>query len=374
MSSRSTLGWVALVLGVVAVGMLVVAPSPQNNRALDPTATGPAGARGVVLLVEELGGEVAVRPAVPDDADTALLLFDTMDEDARADLRGWVRRGGVLVVADLGSPLAELDADACPAAVGDVDVLRFSPNTAVQRGADCFEGTVSSRSIGDGHVVTVSTAAPFINELLDQDDNAVLAAALLVPTGRETMVFVHGGVGGGDQRLLDLLGPGVAQGLVQAGVALVVYVLWRARRLGRPITERRPVRVAGSELVAAVGRLLAARQRPGDAAATIRQDLVRDLERRTGTGAGAPDAVVAAVATRTGLDPAWVTGVLFTRPVAGDGDLVDLTADLDRIRRLALDAGAPADAATAARPADPTPDPEPADPEPADPEPQGALP
>jgi hypothetical protein len=99
--------------------------------------------------------------------------------------------------------------------------------------------------------------------------------------------------------------------------------------------------VAGSELVAAVGRLLGARRQPGDAAATVRAELVRDLQRRTGVAPdGVADPLVAAVAARTNLEPAWVMEVLVTRPVTSDADLVVLLGDLDRIRALALEPSA----------------------------------
>jgi hypothetical protein len=344
MSSRSGLGWLALVLGVLVVGMLVVAPAPQSNRPLDPTAAGAAGAKGVVLLLEELGGDVTVRTRPPSSADTALLLVDQMDDEARDELLDWVRGGGVLVVADQFSPLSELAAEgACPDAIADVEVLQFSPAASgeVDRDPDCFAGTVRSSAVGAGHVVAVHGAAPFINDLLDEEDNAVLAASLLVPTGREEVAFLHGGFGTGDRQLVDMLGPRVAQALVQAAIAFVVYVLWRGRRLGRAVTEHQPVLVAGSELVAAVGRLLGARRQPGDAAATVRAELVRDLQRRTGVAPdGVADPLVAAVSARTGLEPAWVMAVLVTRPVTSDGDLVVLLGDLDHIRALALEPSA----------------------------------
>jgi hypothetical protein len=335
---------VALVLGVLAVGVLVVSPEPRSNRPFDPTAAGPAGAKGVVLLLEELGADVVIRASAPASADTALLLVDDLDDEQHDDLLDWVGDGGVLVVADPSSPLVrEASGGACPAAIADVEVLQFAPAGAgrLDRDPACFRGAVRSSELGDGHLVVVEDGTPFINELLDEEDNAVLAASLLVPTGDEDVVFVEGGaLGAGEEQLLDLVPRSVKQALVQAAVALLVYVLWRGRRLGRAVVERQPVRVAGSELVAAVGRLLGARRRPGDAAATIRLALVRDLERRTGVApGGGAEPLVAAVAMRTGLDPAWVMGALVTRPVTSDTDLVAVSADLDRIRALALEAG-----------------------------------
>src|SRR5690606_9398786 len=111
----------------------------------------------------------------PAAADTALLLSDELDEARRADLLAWVRAGGVLVVADPSSPLADRTRGGCPEAVRDVEVLRISPNGAVERGTDCFGGNVRSRRLGDGHVVSVGSPSVFINSVLARDDNAVLA-------------------------------------------------------------------------------------------------------------------------------------------------------------------------------------------------------
>jgi hypothetical protein len=112
-----------------------------------------------------------------------------------------------------------------------------------------------------------------------------------------------------------------------------LWVLWRARRLGRPVTEDQPVAVAGSELVAAVGRLLDARRRPDEAAETVRADVRRAAAGRLGLLADADvRTVAAAVAARTGRDEAAVAAALGEHPVTTDDDLVAVTAELDRIR------------------------------------------
>src|SRR3546814_8139145 len=92
----------------------------------------------------------------------------------------------------------------------------------------------------------------------------MLAAPLLAPEPATTVRFLDPPVpaGGGDESLIDLIPPGVERALLQLGVAFVLYAVWRAIRLGRPVREDQPVRIAGSELVAAVGRLLGRTRRP----------------------------------------------------------------------------------------------------------------
>ena len=274
-----------------------------------------------------------------------MILRDRFEEAELEGVRRWVEAGGVLVLADPSSALHDAGgAGPCPAALDGVGTIGAEDGGGhLSRGDDCFDGFVTASPMGAGTIVSIGDPAVFTNRFLDDDDNAVLAAALLAPTGAERVAFIQGPAGSGDEALLDLLGPRVAQALGQLAVAFGIYVLWRGRRLGRPVAEPQPVAVAGSELVTAVGRLLGGRRQPVEAAARVRLDVRRALERRLGLPADAPiERVVDAVAARTGLDAAGVVGALATRPVLTDADLVDVVADLDRIRDLALGPPVPA--------------------------------
>lgn len=338
---RSALPWLGLAVVVVLLLVLIGAPDEQTNRPLDPTSAGPRGAKAVVVLLEELGASVA-RTGDPlgADADTAVLLQDRLDDDGEEALEDWVRDGGVLVVADPSADLfASGSEEPCPGALDGVDTIGvgLDGSARVDRGASCFERIVTAESVGDGTVVSIDRPELFTNQLLDEADNAVLVAALLAPTGGEQVAFVVGSAGGGDESLGDLLGPRAAQAIAQLGVAFVVYALWRARRLGRAVVEPQPVVIAGSELVAAVGRLQEGRRRPGEVADVVRADLLRELERRLGVPAGGPlEPVAEAVAGRSDLAPDRILGALRDQPVTTDDDLLAVLADLDRIRTAVL--------------------------------------
>ena len=344
MSGRRV-GFLALLAAALVVAVALARPGGGNDRPLDPSSTGPQGARGLVLLLEELGADVDTSSR-PGDADTAVLLEDRLSDDGRQAAIDFVEAGGTLVVADPTSPIPELagvpsgpSEGPCPPALDDVEVLRYAPGPAadIQSRPGCFDGTVRPDGVGRGVLVAVGTSRFFVNELLDEADNAVLAATLLAPTGAEQVTFLTPEAGTGDRRLWDLLGPGVAQAIVQLAVAAALYALWRARRLGRPVVERQPVRVAGSELVAAVGRLLAGRRQPGESAAALRAEARRTLVARLGIPATAPiDHLAPAVAARTGLDPAAVAATLELRPVLTDDDLVALASEIDHILSLVL--------------------------------------
>jgi hypothetical protein len=244
-------------------------------------------------------------------------------------------------VADPRSPLAAGDtAPPCPAALDDVEVLEVAPGDEVDRAdgpsGSCFDGFVRSAGVGDGDVVTIDGPAALTNELLGEEDDAVLAAAVLAPSAGTRVAFVTGpsiGVDTEQPGLVDLLGRPVRQAIVEAALAAVLWAAWRARRLGRPVLEEQPVAVAGSELVVAVGHLLDARRRPDEAATVLRDDVRAAVGVRLGLPADADVRVVAAaVAARSTLDQDRAAAALAERPVTTDDDLLAVAADLDRIR------------------------------------------
>jgi hypothetical protein len=178
-------------------------------------------------------------------------------------------------------------------------------------------------------------------------DNAAMALRLLGPTvdGATTgtsITFVDavpspGVAPDGTRSPLSLLPLGVRLALVQLVAAFVIYAWWRARRLGRPVSERIPVQIAGSELVVAVGDLLRRRGSEDRAAAVLRADARRQLARRVGAPPDASSgALVALVAARTGRDPEQVADALLDRPVGSPDELVRLANTIDAIRQEVL--------------------------------------
>lgn len=356
---RGALGFWALLLGAVVLLAVVAGRPPVDGEPLAPDGTGPAGAKGLVLLLEELGAEVSVTEGVPGaDADVALLLSDQTPEDRVDDLRDWVRDGGRLVVADPGSPFTPLPAgsvdplgglvqSSIPPGICTIDALadvgRIDARGGLAYDVDgstgrCYgdeEGAfVVTAADGEGTIASVGGAGLFTNEALGEFDNAVLAAALLAPEPGTTVAFLEPPApGSGDAGLADLVAPGVKAGLAQLVVAFVLYAIWRARRLGPPIEEPQPVQIAGSELVSAVGELLQQARTPERAADLLRDDLRRRLCAHLGLAAGTPPDVVASVtASRTGADAEAVYAALAGPPVASDHQLVALAQTHETIR------------------------------------------
>jgi hypothetical protein len=339
---RGAVGVVVVVAAVVLVGVLAGRSGGEDRRALGPDSTAPDGGRALVELLEGLGADVDIAAGAPDaDAGTAVVLDDRLDDATHEQVQAWVDAGGTILVADpsstLGASRPSAALDTCPAAFDDVhEVVLGEGGRLVDERPSCADTGFTVTPSGDGWIVNVVSPQPFTNALLDAGDNAVLAAAVLAPTGAERVAFLDGSPGNGPDTLLDLVPTGVRQAVLQLGVAFVFLVLWAGRRLGHPVLEPQPVAVEGAELVAAVGRLLDGRHRPDEAAEALRAETRRILEARLGLPATSPPEVLAAaVHDRTGIDAATVHAA-FARPVRSDADLVAVARELDTIRRTIL--------------------------------------
>lgn len=349
MNRRVALG-ALLVLAVVA-GAYLSAARRTEGPPLDPTSTAPDGARALVELLDRYG-DVDVRDRAPEPGhDTAVLLDDRFDRDAEAALRSWVESGGTLLVADPGSTLTPamrsstdgLQQVSCddPALaevrqlpMGGAGFALEAPDGAGTCSTPAGAALVVVEDVGAGRIVSLGGPAPLTNRLLDEGDAAVLAVALLAPEAGAQVAFLQPelAVGSGDRSLVDLVGTPVRAALAQLGVAFLVVVLWRARRLGRPVAEPQPVQIESAELTVAVGRMLARSRQPGRAAAILRDRARRDLSARLGLPLDAPaDLVVDAITARSTLEPAEARRAA-TGPVTSDDDLVEVASLLVRIR------------------------------------------
>ncbi len=355
--TRRTVRFWLVLLGAVLLAALLVGAPGREGPPLDPASTDPLGTRALVLLLEARGATVELVSGPTSRHDTALVLADDLDPNRRSVVRQWVDAGGVLVVADPRSELHGL-APTGGARIGPVEpvlagdcphpalrsVERVDPAGGllyrVPDGATgCFwrgdAAFVVLRSSGEGTVAALGGAAALVNGAIGQADNAVLAAALLAPRDGTTVAFLRPPPPGeGEAGLLDLVAPDVKQAVLQLAVAFVLFALWRARRLGRPVEEELPVELAGSELVAATGNLLQQAHRRDQAAALLRRRLTAELGERLGTGPGtAPEVVAEAAARRTGMPTERLLAVLAGGPVADDAALVELAHTIEAIRQ-----------------------------------------
>jgi len=358
-SSRTPL-LVGGVLVLILVGIALIAgdaDSSSSGPPLAPSSTAPNGTRGLVLLLDELGANVHTGDRVPGgDEKVALLLHDGLDQEDHDRILDWVARGGTLVLADPSSSLSPSDADETVFGVIDrgtctmpelADVGRLqvhvSQSLSTARARSCFgngsHAFVTSTPRGAGHIVVLGDPGVFTNEALDDADNSVLAARLLVPADATPLAVLDPNPpGSGRTTLSDLVPDRVFQAIVQLGIAFILYALWRSRRVGQPVTEPQPVAIAGSQFVRAVGGLHQRTHAVSRAAATLRFDTRRTVCEQLGIPLYTDvDTLARMTADRTGLDRAAVAAALGDTPILDNDALVELGHSLDSIRQEVLD-------------------------------------
>jgi hypothetical protein len=228
-----------------------------------------------------------------------------------------------------------------------ISVLGGTVRYDVASGAEsCFgnadEAYIVAEDQGAGTIVAIGGSGILLNATLDEADNAPVIAALIAPQPGRLVVFDPylraGGPAGDGEGLNDLISPGVKRALVQLGIAFLVYALWKARRLGRPVDEPQPVSVAGSELVSAVGGLLQRSGSPQHAADRLRDDLRRELVSRLGVPPNLPPpALVEVVANRTNIEAGRIGAALGPSPVSNDGELLAVAQLIDAVRKEVFD-------------------------------------
>jgi hypothetical protein len=399
-SGRSGPGlWIGILAAVVAVVALVVLTGRQpSGDPFDVRSPAPDGYKALALLLRDRGARVERSTAErarrePPAAGQVLVVPDPglLTQQEASTFRTAARDGALVVLgaprtedgsggddplADLGGgtfsvggrELADTPADpvrpgrcdiASLADLGPVDSAFTDPVPVRGAGSSCYGDSLQARvlrqEVGRGAVVTLGSPYLWANARLqpDKEDggeplgNAVMALRLLGPTSagatsgtRITFLDAVPSAGvtpEGGRNPIELLPLGVRLALVQLVAAFVLYAWWRARRLGRPVRERVPVAIAGSELVAAVGDLLRRRGSPDRAAAVLRSEARRQLARRLGVPPDAPPVALAAVvADRTGRDRDAVAAALLDGPVGTAEELVRLTNSIDAIRQEVL--------------------------------------
>lgn len=191
---------------------------------------------------------------------------------------------------------------------------------------------------GEGTTTTIlGTGTPLTNTALDVAGNAALALNLMAA---EDVVWLRpepprqeGGAG-----IWELLPLGLRWSLLPLVVTLGLLALWRGRRMGALVPESLPVVVRASETTEGRAGLYRSRKARDRAAAALRTGFLERTTPKLGLGPDpAPEAVVTAIAERTGDDPRHLRSLLHPErpdPYARDDDtLVRLSEELDELTR-----------------------------------------
>lgn len=358
---------VAIAVTVLALGIVTaLVRGGAEADSLDPQSPAPNGTRALAQLLEAEG--VTVRRA-SDFGDAAAAAGATIVVTAPG-IVGAQRLSDLAAAAEtlvlvappddmldgLGVPLAaaeyervrprdpgcaDLDAQAAGRAVtGGVSFA--PPPEGISAAALCYDGTVVRAASEDGGSVIVFGAGDALtNQELAGEGNAALAMRLL--GAHEELVWylpvaTDPALRGDEQSLIELIPAGWKYGTVQLVIAVALFALWRARRLGPVITEPLPVVVRAAETTEGRARLY---QRTADLAhasavlrGAARERLARALSIPGAAAAetGTPgDALAAAINHQTGIDLERLRAALGGPEPDTDRALVALARELDDI-------------------------------------------
>lgn len=290
----------AVVLLVIITAGVVVALVRGGNPGgtLDPRSVTPEGSRALARLLEARGVRISLVVNTS-EVDAALsggqaTLLVTNPERLRTERVLALRDRATSLV--LVAPPSETAAALGLRVSGTRRVEDRAPGCslpaavaagAATLGGDRFDGsTCYDGSLAWTDTVTVFGAAtPLTNGSLARQGNAALSMRLLGQ--HERLIWYLPSLADPaarpDQRsLVDLLPSGWKFGAVQLVIAVGLFALWRARRLGPVVTEPLPVVVRAAETVEGRAQLYRRAGAADHAAAALRQAVRARLAARLG--------------------------------------------------------------------------------------------
>lgn len=348
---------VALNVALVVVGELLPSPSGPPSSSY---ATSPRGLAAMADLLDDSGHPVRRIRELPgkarlDPRATVVVLDPDLlrAEEARV-LRRFVKDGGRLVaggrkpgpwIATLlgsdpdwedsservwrpGAPVATVDAVERVRSAGEGAFRKTGPGLAAVEaggGSSLLLGT----GIGSGQMLLLADASPLQNRLLGRADNAALALGL-VGERRRPVEFVESVHGYGRARGLGALPTRWKLALAGLGLAGLVFLAARARRLGLPDSPAASMPPPRRAYVEALAGALERTRDTAAAAAPVQEAARARLTARFGLSPYARVEDVRCAALRAGLDDAEAAAIV--EPARADEDLVAAGRALVRVR------------------------------------------
>jgi hypothetical protein len=362
--------WPLAVIGVILLTALLAAlPEPRTSTtALAPDNPQPGGARAVAQVLQRQGvviDYVRTTSAATEHATAGTTLLVTSDYllgpdqidrlaqthadlvllapnyllDAVTDAAGTSWAPGAVSTEPRTPQCADPDAQAAGTISGTADgFVALGPSATV-----CFPAASAQRSNGaylvvegSRRVTAFADAGLMSNARITDDGNAALVLRALgrhehltwyVPSLTDT-----GSPAATGPSLTDLLPPVAPVLALELLLVAVVAGVWRARRLGRVVTEPLPVTVRSAETTRGRGRLYRRSRSYGHAAAALRAGAATRAAARVGLPrtAGAP-AVIDALARATGRSSDEVAALLYGPPPTDDVGLAQLARRLDEM-------------------------------------------
>jgi hypothetical protein len=364
--------WVVAVSVVVLLSALVIAlgTSRGTGEDLDPDGTGQGGTRALAQILRREGVEVTkvtrstAAARLADDPRATLVVVNPSllgpeqlnrlsrarpgrlvlvapDAVALNALAPQVRTAGALPTEERSPSCDDADALAAGPVHGGGHVYRLASGAG---GTVCYPaedvsgaGSYLAVTAGGRDVRIVGQERVLVNRWLADHGNAALAIRALGAHSRVVWYFPDPlEVSDAAERpsLLGLLPSWVFWVTAQLALAVLVAIAWRARRLGRLVTEPLPVVVRAAETEEGRARLYRQSHARGRAGATLRTAALRRLATRLAVPTGTtPEQVAALVAAATGRPDREVHDTLLGPAPTGDAALVALADELDTLER-----------------------------------------
>jgi uncharacterized protein DUF4350 len=346
--------FVAVVIVVAAI-LLLVTNGGTAHGDLDPRSAEPGGAQALARLLTEQGVRVVgvrtfadaekelspgaellvTEPALVEPGHLAELrrhAGEAVMIGARQDTLDTVLPG-VFTMPDSEVGVRSPDCTVAAAVAAGTATLGGVGYQARQAARVCYSGSLLQL----GPTTLLGSGAPLTNQRLATEGNAALSLRLL---GRSSKLVWYlpspadTSAGVAPRPFLDLVPRRWLFGAVELGVAVVLFALWRGRRLGPVVDEPLPVVVRAAETVEGRARLYRRSRSSGHAAGILRQAAVDRLCPALGLGAATePSVVVSAVAARSGRSAAEVRALLYGPAPENDAALVRLADEIDRLTR-----------------------------------------
>ncbi|MDX6676609.1 MAG: hypothetical protein QOE31_661 [Solirubrobacteraceae bacterium] len=314
-----------VVLNVVVLAVTTFAPEPGGEVG-SAYATQPRGAAAYAELLRRAGHRVTYVRKQLDAADldpaATIVVLDAPDLQGaeRAALARFVREGGRLVAggADPGEgvvqrpprwsssgprraspslPLPETSAVRSVASAGDGGFDEPGETLLALGGRRALLAIAAS---GNGRALLLADASPLQNRLLAQADNAALGLALAGPP-RRPVAFVESIHGFGEQTGLAALPARWRMALIFAGIAALLWMASRGRRLGPPEDTGGEPPPARREHVEALALALKRSNEPAVALEPVQAAARAQVVRRASLQPDAPDAAVREAALGLGF-------------------------------------------------------------------------
>ncbi|MFF0147122.1 uncharacterized protein DUF4350 [Amycolatopsis sulphurea] len=348
-----------LLLIVLTALVLVLSRGDQTSGDLEPGSYEPGGSHALAHLLEQEGVEISAVHTLAEAreaGDGGTLLVTNPDLVPGNGLSELSRRVAHLVLIAPGpSSLAQTVPSVKVNGSGGERVLEpdctvgaaVAAGTATLGGGHyrtgdrtarlCYQATFVQLGGPSGTTTVVGTGTPLTNDRIADEGNAAFGMRLLgdhprlvwyVPSTADPALASR------QKPFVELIPPGWRYGALTAGIAVVLFALWRARRLGPVVREPLPIVVRAAETAEGRARLYRRGGAAGHAGETLREAARGRLRTRLGLPREAePSAVVETVCARTGRAAADVGAVLCGPPVRDEPALVRLADELDRVER-----------------------------------------